>query len=79
MCTFELGESAIEVVDVGLVMFLMMGLEHFAADNWLEGRVGELKLREGDLGNGFSGKGSEDASGDHLSPHLLIMAIYLNR
>jgi hypothetical protein len=78
--TFELVESGIEVVDVGLVMLLVMGLEQFAANDWLEGGVGELQLRERDLlGGGLSGKGGEDASGDHLSPHLLIITIYLDR
>ena len=52
--TFKLIKSSVEVVHIGLVMFFVMGLKQFAADDWLKGSISELKFRECDLFDGLS-------------------------
>lgn len=44
--TFELFESSVEVVDIGLMMLFVVGLKHLAADDRLKGGVAVLKVRE---------------------------------
>jgi len=48
--TLELVQGGVEVVDIGLVVFLVVSFKEFAADDWFQGGVGEFEFREGDLG-----------------------------
>lgn len=43
--TLELIEGSIEVVHIGLMVFLVMSFQQFAAQDRLEGRVAILEIR----------------------------------
>jgi hypothetical protein len=68
MSTFELVESGIEVVDVGLMMLFVMGLQQLAAQDGLQGRVAILEVRKGDLAS-FSCESMEHSSRDLGTKH----------
>jgi len=63
--TFELVESSVEVVHIGLVMFFVMGLKQFAADDWFKGSISELEFRECNLFGSLSGESSHNVARNH--------------
>ena len=57
--TFELLKGYVQVVDVGLVMFFVVGLQQFATNDRLQGRVAVLELGETHSFWGFGEAGSK--------------------